>query len=167
MRMLLRRYIPPTINFWMPEPIFMKAGTWTHLNGVLKSLPESHCDWRSVSLSVLVSSPVWGSWPVINYCLTVTVLSLGGRPLWREDGSVVYQSVSEYISPVVARQWFGKNVTAATNTHARVDKLLDASFPMRSLSYKRKVGDQFFPGLLVNLCSYFLIAESASAEMCG
>jgi hypothetical protein len=55
---------------------------------------ESHCDWRSVSLSTLVSSPVWGSWPDISYCLTVTLLSLGGRPLWREDGSVVCQSVS-------------------------------------------------------------------------
>jgi hypothetical protein len=39
---------------------------------------ESHCDWRSVNLSVLVSSPVWGSWPDSSYCLTVTVLSLGG-----------------------------------------------------------------------------------------
>jgi hypothetical protein len=47
---------------------------------------ESHCDWRSVSLSVFVSSPVRGSWPDISYCLTVTVLSLGGRPLWREGG---------------------------------------------------------------------------------
>jgi hypothetical protein len=35
-----------------------------------------HWDWRSVSLSVLVSSPVWGSWPDINYCLTVTVFRL-------------------------------------------------------------------------------------------
>jgi hypothetical protein len=29
------------------------------------------------------SSPVWGSWPDVSYCLTVTVLSFGGRPLWR------------------------------------------------------------------------------------
>jgi hypothetical protein len=29
------------INFWMPEPIFMKLGTWTKLSGVLyKSLPS-------------------------------------------------------------------------------------------------------------------------------
>jgi hypothetical protein len=66
---------------------------------------ESHCDWRSVSQSVsesvLVSSPVWGSWPEICYCLTVTVLSLGGRPLWREDGSVVCQSVSSITSIVI------------------------------------------------------------------
>jgi hypothetical protein len=52
-----------------------------------ESESESHCDWRSVSLSVLVSSP----------CLTVTVFSLGGLPLWREDGSVVCQSVSSQL----------------------------------------------------------------------
>jgi hypothetical protein len=39
-----------------------------------KSKSKSHYDWRSVSLSVLVSSPVWGSWPDIcslfdSYCL--------------------------------------------------------------------------------------------------
>jgi hypothetical protein len=33
---------------------------------------------QSVSQSVLVSSPIWGSWPDIYYCLTVTVLSLWG-----------------------------------------------------------------------------------------
>jgi hypothetical protein len=40
---------------------------------------KSHCDWRSVSQWVLVSSPIWGSWPDINYYrLTVTVLLLWG-----------------------------------------------------------------------------------------
>jgi hypothetical protein len=34
-----------------------------------------------------VSSPIWGSWPDIYYCLTVTVVCVG-RPLWREDRSV-------------------------------------------------------------------------------
>jgi hypothetical protein len=43
----------------------------------LDSKSKSHCDWRSVSQSVsLVSSPIWGSWPDIYYCLTVTVLFL-------------------------------------------------------------------------------------------
>jgi hypothetical protein len=32
----------------------------------------------TVSQSALVSSPIWVSWPVICYCLTVTVLSLWG-----------------------------------------------------------------------------------------
>jgi hypothetical protein len=39
----------------------------------LKSESESHCDWRSARLSVLMSSPVLGSWPDISYCLTLTV----------------------------------------------------------------------------------------------
>jgi hypothetical protein len=36
---------------------------------------ESHFDWRSVSLFVLVSSPVRGSWPDVSCCLTVSVLA--------------------------------------------------------------------------------------------
>jgi hypothetical protein len=58
-----------------------------------KSKSKSLYDWRSVSLSVLVSSPVRGSWPDISYRLTVSVLSWGGRPLWWEGGSVLCQSV--------------------------------------------------------------------------
>jgi hypothetical protein len=33
---------------------------------------------QSVNQSVLVSSPIWGPWPDIYYCLTVTVLLLWG-----------------------------------------------------------------------------------------
>jgi hypothetical protein len=45
--------------------------------------------------------------------------------------------VSVCVSPIIARQRLGKNVTAATNTHATIE-LLDASFPMRSVSYEGK-----------------------------
>jgi hypothetical protein len=45
--------------------------------------------------------------------------------------------------PVVARQRLGKNVNVTT------EELLDTSFSMRSVSYQRKLGDQFFPELLV------------------
>jgi hypothetical protein len=41
-------------------------------------VPKSHCNWRPVSLSVLVSSSVWGSWPDIFSCLKVTVLFMWG-----------------------------------------------------------------------------------------
>jgi hypothetical protein len=67
---------------------------------------ESHCDWRSVSLSVLMSSPVRGSWPDISYCLTVTVLSLGGGPLWREGGFVFCQSLSAVVSQLSVRKLY-------------------------------------------------------------
>jgi hypothetical protein len=33
----------------------------------------------------------------------------------------------------VARQWLGKHVPAARNTHSTIDELLDAVFPMQSV----------------------------------
>jgi hypothetical protein len=54
---------------------------------------ESHCDWQSVSLSVLVSGPVRGSWPDIYLFLKVTVLSicvsLSDERTDRQEGYVV------------------------------------------------------------------------------
>jgi hypothetical protein len=92
---------------------------------VSQSESESHCDWRSVNLSVLVSSPVWGLWPDINYCLTVTVLSLGGRSLWREDGSVVCQSVSSIRSIVKVK------------VKVKVKVMLRPTVPLASLSWNK------------------------------
>jgi hypothetical protein len=61
-----------------------------------------------------------------------------------------HQSLCLYVYlPIVARQRLGKNATEAKNTHATIEELLDASLTMRSLSYQRKVGDWFFPELLV------------------
>jgi hypothetical protein len=51
-----------------------------------KSKSKSHYDRRPVGQCVLVSSPVWGSWPDVNYCLTVTVLSLSGSPSDERSG---------------------------------------------------------------------------------
>jgi hypothetical protein len=58
-------------------------------------------------------------------------------------GRVEVSSVCVFVfySSVVARQRLGKNVTAATNTHATIEELLNASFSMRSMSYQRKTGD--------------------------
>jgi hypothetical protein len=42
---------------------------------------------------------------------------------------------------IVARQRLSKNITAAANTHATIEEVLDASFSMRSVSYQRKVDD--------------------------
>jgi hypothetical protein len=42
---------------------------------------------------------------------------------------------------LVARQRLGKNFTTATNTQATIEELLDASFPMKSVTYQRKVGN--------------------------
>jgi hypothetical protein len=50
--------------------------------------------------------------------------------------------------PIVARQRLGRNVTAVKNTHATIEELLDVFFNMARV-VSRKVGDQFFPELLV------------------
>jgi hypothetical protein len=57
--------------------------------------------------------------------------------------------------PTVAKQGFGENVTAATNTHI-IKELLDTLFSMPSLLYQRKEGDYFFTELLIKLLSYDL-----------
>jgi hypothetical protein len=40
--------------------------------------------------------------------------------------------------PIVARQRTGRNVTAVKNTHATIEKFLDASFSMWPVSYQGK-----------------------------
>jgi hypothetical protein len=57
-----------------------------------ESESESVYDWRSVSQYVLVSSPVWGSWPDSNWLFHSCGPVLFVRPLWREVGSVFCQS---------------------------------------------------------------------------
>jgi hypothetical protein len=37
---------------------------------------------------------------------------------------------------IAARQRLGRQVTTVTNTHATIEKLLDASFSMRPVSYQ-------------------------------
>jgi hypothetical protein len=49
---------------------------------------KSLYDRRSVDQSVLVSNPIWGSWPYINFCLTLLFCRCRA-PLWREVGSVI------------------------------------------------------------------------------
>jgi hypothetical protein len=45
-----------------------------------------------------------------------------------------------YSPPIVARQWIGKNDTAATNTYV-IEELLDASSSMRSVYCQKKVSE--------------------------
>jgi hypothetical protein len=75
-----------------------------------------------------------------------------------------HQSVCLYVYlPIVARQRLGGNVTTATNTHAKIEELLDASFSMRSGLYQRKVGDYFFRELLVLLTELSSFSADRSA----
>jgi hypothetical protein len=53
-----------------------------------------------------------------------------------------HQSVCAYVyAPTVTRQRLCKNITVEMNTHSTIEELLDASFPMRSVSCQRKVCD--------------------------
>jgi hypothetical protein len=55
-----------------------------------------------------------------------------------------HQSVCLYVnSDNVARQRLDKNVTAATNTRATIEELLEALFSLRSVSRHGKVGNYF------------------------
>jgi hypothetical protein len=58
-----------------------------------------------------------------------------------------YQSVCQYVyPPIVARQRLGKNVTAATDTHTKIEEFWDASF---YAAHSRKTGICYFPQFLV------------------
>jgi hypothetical protein len=60
-----------------------------------------------------------------------------------------HHSLCLYAYPfTVVRQRLGKNVIAATNTHATIEEFLNASLSMQSVSYQRKVGDKFFHNFL-------------------
>jgi hypothetical protein len=42
------------IKFWMPGPVFMKLGKWSHLNGVLHKIPPRVCVCVCVCVCVFV-----------------------------------------------------------------------------------------------------------------
>jgi hypothetical protein len=55
--------IPPPIDFWMSEPIFMKfgmyiMGAWAHLNGVLAIYPSHLSVYMCIPLLLLVNGSV-------------------------------------------------------------------------------------------------------------
>jgi hypothetical protein len=79
------RYSTPPPHGWL----FISSQSHSYVTTDGQSASRSWCQ-----------VPIWGLWPYINYCLTYTVLSFGGRPLWREDGSVVCQSASSIRSIV-------------------------------------------------------------------
>jgi hypothetical protein len=69
--------------------------------GLVFPKSKSHYDRRSVGQSVLVSRPIWVSWPDINFCLTFTFFVDVGRPFWREVGSVICISHLNCFSSVI------------------------------------------------------------------
>jgi hypothetical protein len=98
------------------------TSNWTPLYS-FKS--KSHCDWRSVSQYVLVSNPIWGLWPDIYYCLTVTVLFLGAPSLTR--GRVCGLQLLLLLASAV----FVRSESIGTHDHILLSQIWD--FPFRCL----------------------------------
>jgi hypothetical protein len=80
-------------------------------------------------------------------CLNPIFIKLGMCIMAPEPISAAYfinpshQSLCLYVyPPIVARQRLGKNDTAVTSRHAKIEEL-DVYFSMRSLSCQRKLGD--------------------------
>jgi hypothetical protein len=66
---------------------YLAFGHWCLDEGLHGTdVSESRCDQRSVGQSVLVLSPIWGSWPEVKYCLTVGVLLKSGAPSDKGSG---------------------------------------------------------------------------------
>jgi hypothetical protein len=72
---------------------FVATSLWTWETDEPITVYPSPSNFTTDSQSVRLS---WCRAPV-SYCVTVSVLSWGGRPLWREGGSVLCQSLSEVI----------------------------------------------------------------------
>jgi hypothetical protein len=71
-----------------------------------------------------------------------------------------HQSVCLYAHPsVVARKWLGKNLTAAINTHAKIEYILDAPFSMRSVSYQGRYSFSSSQNFLLHTVAYRSVAK--------
>jgi hypothetical protein len=58
-----------------------------------------------------------------------------------------HQFMCLYVYPnVVATQRLGKNITTTKNRHVTIEALVDTSFSIWSVSYKRKVGNHMAMG---------------------
>jgi hypothetical protein len=64
-----------------------------------------YCDRRSVGQFVLVSRPFWSGWPNVTFIwVKITFLFVhAGRPLWREDGSVICSAMMQVQFQVILR----------------------------------------------------------------
>jgi hypothetical protein len=69
------------------------------------SKSKSHCKSQSVGQFVLVSRPSWSSWPHVTFTwvkITFFVFNVG-RPIWREDGSIIRSEMTQVQFQVTLR----------------------------------------------------------------
>jgi hypothetical protein len=93
------------------------------LSTELKS--KSHCNWRSDNQHVLVSSPIWGSWPDLYYSLAVTSCFCGTPSLTRGRVCLLYTLLA--LASVV----FLGPESLGTRDHILLSQIWD--FPFRRL----------------------------------
>jgi hypothetical protein len=94
----------------MPEPIFMKLGTY-----------------------IMAPEPIPNNLSrQYVYPLIIAGQRLGKNP------AIVARKWLRRNPPSAARQRLGRDVTAVTNTHATIEELLDASFSMCPVAYQGK-----------------------------
>jgi hypothetical protein len=105
------------------------------LRSLFKQIKVVLCDYHGICVSVCLSPP-----SPINFWMTELIfMKFGMYIMASQPISTAYfinpahQSLSVCVFPYVARQRLGKNVTAATNTHATMEGLVNA--------YQRTVGD--------------------------
>jgi hypothetical protein len=133
---------------------------WTHTLSTMKILfnkgQNCNADWsictslcRLTVLSLTTNNELYVRTECGQNCRTFvcSLLSLFWKikvGLWEHVALRVCVSVYSLIvarkrldktPPIIARQRLGRNVTAVTNTHATIEKLLDALFSMWSVSY--------------------------------
>jgi hypothetical protein len=95
-----------------------------------------YCDQWSVGQFVLMSCPFWSGWPDVTFLWeTITYFLFHvGRPLWREDGSVICSAMTQVQFHVI----FQPTVCRSVCLGAEPDQILISLFDNYFL---------FFPGV--------------------
>jgi hypothetical protein len=68
---------------------------------------------------------------------------------------------------IVGRQGVGKNVTTVMNIRATIDKLFDAKFPKRSVSYQKELASSSSQNFLFRIEDVVSVITSCFTVMCN
>jgi hypothetical protein len=81
-----------------PHPPATRLKTNSKFKFKFKFKFKLYCDRRSVCQFALVSGGLWGPWPDFTFLwVTITFFLVRvGRPLWREDGSVICSAITQF-----------------------------------------------------------------------
>jgi hypothetical protein len=95
---IVARIILPVFRLWFFLWLYIMRKSSTYLKyPIIRSKSKSHYDRQSVGQFVLVSCPSWSTWPDVTFIwVTITFFIFHvGRPLWREDGSVICSAMTQ------------------------------------------------------------------------